>query len=86
MGNIIKTRNRKYSLDEIEDLRKKGRIILIANKRVYDVTDYIDIHPGSRESILRNMYNKDNKDSYNFHSNNGQKIWEDYFIGVLNIS
>lgn len=86
MGNIIKTRNRKYSLDEIEDLRKKGRIILIANKRVYDVSEYIDIHPGSREAILRNMYNEDNKDSYNFHSNNGQSLWEDYFIGVLNMS
>ena len=86
MGNIIKTRNRKYSLDEIEDLRKKGRIILIANKRVYDVTEYIDIHPGSREAILRNMYNEDNKESYNFHSNNGQSLWEDYFIGVLNMS
>jgi cytochrome b involved in lipid metabolism len=86
MGNIIKTRNRKYSLDEIEDLRKKGRIILIANKRVYDVSEYIDIHPGSREAILRNMYNEDNKESYNFHSNNGQSLWEDYFIGVLNMS
>lgn len=86
MGNIIKTRNRKYSLDEIEDLRKKGRIILIANKRVYDVSEYIDSHPGSREAILRNMYNEDNKESYNFHSNNGQSLWEDYFIGVLNMS
>ena len=81
MGNIIKTRNRKYSLDEIEDLRKKGRIILIANKRVYDVSEYIDIHPGSREAITYNMYNLDNKDSYDFHSNNGQKIWDSYYIG-----
>jgi cytochrome b involved in lipid metabolism len=61
MGNIIKTRNRKYSLDEIEDLRKKGRIILIANKRVYDVSEYIDIHPGSREAILRNLKENNRK-------------------------
>ena len=76
-----RTKKKKYNNEEIDELRKNGKIILVSHKKVYDVTEYIDIHPGSREAITYNMYNQDNKDSYDFHSNNGQKIWDSYYIG-----
>jgi cytochrome b involved in lipid metabolism len=81
MGNI-QIKSKKYSRQEVLEMQNGGKIILLVNDKIYDVTEYIDDHPGSREAILRNI-DKNNKESYNFHSQDAQKLWEKYFIGYL---
>jgi cytochrome b involved in lipid metabolism len=71
---------RIYSCTEIEHLRDKGRIIVSAGNNIYDVTEFIDYHPGGKNAILFNEYG-DNTKSLDFHSNTAKKQWQTYKIG-----
>jgi cytochrome b involved in lipid metabolism len=70
------------TLNEIKKLRDNGYIILIANNKIYDVTTFVNEHPGSANAILRN-HNNDCSQSYYFHSSRAKKIWDKFRIGHL---
>lgn len=55
---------------------------LIANKRVYDVTELIPYHPGGRKALF-NKIGKDCTKDYLQHSKGGRKLWVKYCIGYL---
>jgi cytochrome b involved in lipid metabolism len=69
-----------YTIEEINEMRKL-RIILICKNKVYDVTEFIHLHPGN--NIIINNIKKDNIKDYKFHSKKGKKIWKKFFIGYL---
>ena len=68
-----------YTRKEIEE--QKDCWILI-NDKIYNVTSYIDYHPGGANCILKNK-GKDCSDDYKMHSVLGQKTWKLYFVGFL---
>ena len=69
-----------YTLKEISKHNHENDCWLVADSYVYDVTKFIDIHPGSKNAILRHAGKICNID-YNFHSSNAKKIWNKYKIG-----
>jgi len=70
---------------DIDYLRKNNEIIIVSNNNVYNVTSYINKHPGGKNAILRNKF-VNNYDSYNFHSNKAKNLWKKYKIGELRTS
>ena len=50
--------------------------------RVYDLTTWLDRHPGGRQALL-NRGGKDADEDLDFHSARGQALWETVFIGRL---
>lgn len=71
---------KKYYNDKEIDELKKTRIILLCKNKIYDVTEFINLHPGPNDIILKHI-EKDNTINYNFHSKNAKKIWKKFLIG-----
>ena len=71
-----------YSINEISKHNKEDDCWLVANNNVYDVTKFINLHPGSKNAILKHAGKICDID-YNFHSKNAKKIWKKYKIGEL---
>ena len=72
----------KFTSEEVNNLRKEGKTIIISNNKIYDLTNYINSHPGGKVSILNNQLN-DCTQSFKFHSENAKKKWKKYKIGYL---
>lgn len=51
------------------------------NKRVYDCTEYLELHPGGADSILINAGGDATEDFVAIHSTKAHKILEKYYIG-----
>jgi cytochrome b involved in lipid metabolism len=57
---------------------------LLCGDVVYDATDYIKIHPGGRNSILRKSGGvTDCTRDMSFHSSRAVKTWKQFRVGVL---
>ena len=56
----------------------------MAGKDVYDVTAYIDRHPGGRQCIMRKAGGaRDCLEDFQFHSKVGRKTFAKYKVGTL---
>lgn len=55
---------------------------LIVHKKVYDVTEFIQIHPAGAASILRHG-GRDASEDFEFHSKATQRLWKHFEIGRL---
>ena len=53
---------------------------IIAHNKVYDVSKYMNIHPGSKKAIL-NKAGQDVSYDFDFHSKKSREIWEKLCIG-----
>ena len=63
-------------------MKNEGKIIIIKNKKAYDLTLYLNSHPGGKDAIINNQ-SKDNTESFNFHSKQAQKKWKKFLIGKI---
>lgn len=63
-----------------KECKMSNRTLLYVKNKIYDVTDFIDEHPGGRMCIMKNR-NKDCEVDYRFHSKNAQKKWDSMLIG-----
>ena len=71
---------RIFSLCEIVKHQSENDCWIIANNYVYDVTNFLDRHPGGKNAILYKS-GQDVTFDYNFHSN--KEIWKKYSIGKI---
>ena len=57
------------------------RVLIIANRLVYDVTDFVSRHPGE-EKIIRSKCGggQDCTQDYNFHGAKSRKLWAKYRV------
>ena len=79
-------RKKTYSIEEITKHNTDSSCWIYANNKVYDVTEYIKLHPPQNDVILKNIKRTGSHDctiSYNFHSLEAKKIWDNYCIGRL---
>ena len=54
---------------------------ITAHNKVYDVTEFIKIHPPEGNVIMNNLIRTGSQDctiSYNYHSDSAKKIWKKY--------
>mmetsp|Transcript_17075 Transcript_17075/g.25493 ORF Transcript_17075/g.25493 Transcript_17075/m.25493 type:complete len:396 (-) Transcript_17075:197-1384(-) len=64
--------------------KQNGIYIQCNDEMIYDVTSYIDHHPGGINSILRRSGGAvDCTRDMNFHSSNAKKLWKKFHIGYL---
>lgn len=71
-----------YSWEEIRQHNTEESCFLVANGYVYDVTEFLDIHPAGSKTILRRA-GQDATVDFDFHSKSAQGYWEPLLIGEL---
>ena len=71
--------------DIIDMINNKNQLIIIANSSVYNVTEYVDKHPGGSKCLkYKSQKIIDCSSDYYFHGKLGKKLWEKYKIGIMN--
>lgn len=78
--------NKKFTLSEVAKHNNEDSCWIVIRGKVYDVTDFLDEHPGG-DSVLLDVAGKDGTedfDSIGQHlSQDTQKLLEKYYIGEL---
>lgn len=76
-----------YTEKEIKEEIDKGKIIILSEGRVYDVTDFADRHPGGREHLVKQVGNdvtqQMESETPHQHSLAAYTILKKYCIGNL---
>jgi cytochrome b involved in lipid metabolism len=71
-----------YSTCEIARHNTEDSAWLVVGNDVFDVTKFLNQHPGGKESILRKSGGVvDCSKDFLFHSKNGRKLWRSCYIG-----
>ena len=73
-----------YTRSEIRRHNNEQSAWIVAGENVYDVTDYIEHHPGGKYSIVKKSGGVvDCTRDLKFHSKSGQKYWDQFLIGKV---
>jgi len=73
---------RKIKMEEFHEHNKPNDIWLLINGKIYDVTEFVSIHPGGDKIFL--ALGKDSSKFFNsLHSIHAKTIMKQYLIGVL---
>lgn len=78
-----KIAGKKFTLEEIEKHNTEEDVWIIVNDKVYDCTDYLELHPGGLDSIIINAGSDATEDFTAIHSAKATKMLERYYIGDL---
>ncbi len=73
---------KSFTLEEINCLVGSGKYIVIANNNVYDITEYLNKHPGG-PFVLKSKNGKVVDKHYNYHSEHAKNTWKNFKIGEL---
>lgn len=65
---------------------KEDDVWIVVNDRVYDCTEYLELHPGGVDSITINAGGDATEDFVSIHSAKATKMLEKYYIGDLDKS
>mmetsp|Transcript_19309 Transcript_19309/g.26972 ORF Transcript_19309/g.26972 Transcript_19309/m.26972 type:complete len:135 (+) Transcript_19309:124-528(+) len=73
-----------YTADDVKNHNKKDDIWFIVHGKVYNLTKYLDEHPGGVE-IMEENAGKDVSDQFEefFHSTDAREILKKHEVGVL---
>jgi len=78
--------NRLITMEEIEQHNTEDDVWIVVNDRVYDCTEYLELHPGGADSILINGGADSTEDFVAIHSTKATKMLEKFYIGDLDTS
>lgn len=73
----------QFSLEEIAKHQSRQSCWLVAGNIVYDVTPYLQRHPGGGDIILKRAGGTDCQRDLDFHRQQTRKIWKALKIGVV---
>lgn len=73
-----------YTREMVQQTKSKGKTVVILHDTVYDVTDFLNEHPGGEE-ILIDAAGKDATEDFNDvgHSQDAIDLMKKYKIGVI---
>jgi nitrate reductase (NAD(P)H) len=74
-----------YTLDEIKKHNTEEDVWIVVNNRVYDCTEYLELHPGGIDSITINAGADASEDFVAIHSAKATKMLDRYYIGDLDV-
>ena len=74
---------KKFTLAEVEKHNTEEDCWIIVKDRVYDCTEYLELHPGGVDSITINAGADATEDFVAIHSIKATKMLEKYYIGDL---
>lgn len=72
-----------YTLEEVRKHNTEEDVWIIVKNKVYDCTEYLDLHPGGIDSITINAGEDATEDFTAIHSMKATKMLEKYYIGDL---
>jgi nitrate reductase (NAD(P)H) len=75
-----------FTMDEIKKHNTEHDVWIIVNNKVYDCTEYLELHPGGIDSITINAGDDATEDFVAIHSAKATKMLEKYYIGDLDLS
>ena len=71
------------SMAEVNKHNKEEDVWIVVNNKVYDCTEYLDLHPGGADSILINAGEDSTEDFVAIHSTKATKMLDKFYIGDL---
>lgn len=73
-----------YSLAEVQKHKTSSSLWLVIHNKVYDVTQFLDEHPGGEEVMIEQA-GGDGSESFEDvgHSSDARELMKDYYIGEL---
>ena len=75
-----------YTMEEIEKHNTEEEVWIVVNSKVYNCTDYLEIHPGEIDSIIINAGADATEDFVAIHSAKATKMLDRYYVGNLDAS
>lgn len=75
-----------FTMEEVKKHNTEDDVWIIVNNRVYDCTEYLELHPGGIDSITINAGDDATEDFVAIHSLKATKMLERYYIGDLDLS
>lgn len=81
-----KIAGKKYTMAEVEKHNTEEDVWIVVNDKVYDCTEYLELHPGGVDSITINAGADATEDFTAIHSMKATKMLERYYIGDLDKS
>jgi len=75
-----------FSMEEVEKHNTEHDVWIVVNDKVYDCTEYLELHPGGIDSILINGGADATEDFVAIHSSKATKMLEKFYIGDLDVS
>ncbi|VDK21908.1 unnamed protein product [Anisakis simplex] len=79
---MVDAKSKTFTLDEIAVHNSVQSSWIVIDDKVYDVTKFIDQHPGGEEVILEQSGNDATESFYDVgHSNDAKEMAEEYLIG-----
>jgi nitrate reductase (NAD(P)H) len=73
-------------MEEVESHNTEDDVWIVISNRVYDCTNYLDLHPGGVDSIMINAGMDSTEDFVAIHSTKATKMLEKFYIGDLSTS
>lgn len=76
----------KTKLISMRDVRKHNKeedVWIVVNNKIYDCTEYLDLHPGGADSILINAGEDSTEDFVAIHSTKATKMLDKFYVGDL---
>lgn len=72
-----------FTREEVKKLNNEDNVLFIVDAKVYDVSDFLDAHPGG-EAVLRQVAGKDaTVDFYNLHRHEVLTKYADLVVGTI---
>jgi cytochrome b involved in lipid metabolism len=73
-----------YTRFEIQRHNTEASAWIVAGDNIYDVTDYVEHHPGGKYSLMKKIGGGvDCTKDLMFHSKSGQNHWKKYLVGKI---
>lgn len=72
-------------MDEVKLHHTEGDCWIIIEGKVYDVSTYMDDHPGGKEIFIENSNGKDATEEYENadHTRRAKQMLKNYYVGEL---
>ncbi|MFH4982912.1 hypothetical protein AB6A40_009621 [Gnathostoma spinigerum] len=75
---------KRYSLEEVNSHNTPASLWIIIDKKVYDLTKFVDEHPGGSEVILEQAGKDATSSFYDVgHSKDAEEMAKEYLVGLL---
>lgn len=75
----LSERPKAMTICQVQRQCRQGRVLLVANRKVYDAAEVLKWHPGGSSSIL-NAVGRDSTEDLEFHKASGKGLWEKYVV------
>ncbi|KAL7473000.1 hypothetical protein ACHAXS_013379 [Conticribra weissflogii] len=82
----VKKGSKLITMEEVRKHNKEEDVWIVVNNKVYDCTEYLDLHPGGADPILINAGEDSTEDFVAIHSTKATKMLDKFYVGDLDIN